>query len=63
MTFHSTEAIRPGKAYDPIVISFDMGSNSAVTDAVYNFAYPMTASASATATGYRTGTGSGWYMP
>ncbi|MDN5765053.1 MAG: hypothetical protein L0H96_21750 [Humibacillus sp.] len=62
-TFRSTAAITPGKTYDPIVISFDIGSPSAVTDAVYNFARPMTASASAAATGYSTGTGSGWYLP
>lgn len=62
-TFRSTAAITPGKAYDPIVISFDIGSPSAVTDAVYNFARPMTASASAAAKGYGTGTGSGWYQP
>lgn len=62
-TFRSTAAITPGKAYDPIVISFDIGDNSAVTDAVYNFARPMTATASAAASGYGTGTGSGWYVP
>ncbi len=62
-TFRSTAAITPGQAYDPIVISFDIGDNSAVTDAVYNFARPMTASASAAARGYATGTGSGWYLP
>lgn len=60
-TFRSPAPLTPGKAYDPIVISFDIGSGSAVIDAVYNFARPMTASASAK--GYATGTGCGWYQP
>ncbi len=62
-TLRSTAAITPGQAYDPIVISFDIGDNQAVTSAVYDFSRPMTASASAAASGYRTGTGFGWYLP
>jgi hypothetical protein len=61
-SFRSTAPVTPGTAYDPIVISFDTGSSS-LPGAVYNFAKPATASVSATAAGYATGTGSGWYLP
>jgi hypothetical protein len=62
-TFRSTAPVTPGAAYDPIVISFDNGDNSTFLDAVYNFSHPATASVSATAAGYATTTGSGWYLP
>ena len=62
-TFRSTAPITPGIAYEPIVISFDYGNNSAVQDAIYTFDRPSTASVSATADGYSTGTGSGWFQP
>jgi hypothetical protein len=62
-TFRSTAPVTPGVHYDPIVISFDNGDNSTFNDAVYNFSHPATASVSATADGYATGTGSGWYLP
>jgi hypothetical protein len=61
-TLRSTAPVTPGVAYDPIVISFDTGSGS-LPGAVYNFAKPATTSVSATAAGYATGTGSGWYLP
>ena len=53
----------PRSDYDPIVISFDNGDGSTFNDAVYNFAHPATASVSASADGYATSTGSGWYLP
>lgn len=62
-TFRSTAPLTPGVAYDPIVISFDISSNSTFNQVVYSFAKPATATVSATATGYATGTGSGWYLP
>jgi len=62
-TFRSTAPVTPGVEYDPIVVSFSFASTSAVTSAVYNFAFPTTAIVSATADGYVAGTGSGWYLP
>lgn len=62
-TFRSTAPLTPGVSYDPIVISFDIGTNSTFNQAIYNFAKPATATVSAAATGYATGTGSGWYLP
>lgn len=62
-TFRSTAPLTRGSDYDPIVISFDVGSNSTFNSVVYTFANPHTASVSATADGYATGTGSGWYLP
>lgn len=62
-TFRSTEPLTRGADYDPIVISFDIGDNSTFNNVVYSFARPHTASVSATADGYATGTGSGWYLP
>jgi hypothetical protein len=62
-TFRSTAPVARGAEYDPIVISFDTGDNSTFNHVVYNFAKPATVSASATAAGYATGTGSGWYLP
>ena len=61
-TFRSTAPLIRGAAYDPIVISFDVGNNS-VIDAVYDFGRPHTATVSVTADGYATGTGSGLYLP
>jgi hypothetical protein len=62
-TFRSTAPVTPGVNYDPIVISFDNGDNSSFNNVVYNFAHPATASVSASADGYATSTGSGWYLP
>ena len=62
-TFRSTAPLTRGAAYDPIVISFNVGNNSSVIDAVYDFGRPHTATVSVTADGYATGTGSGWYLP
>lgn len=61
-TFRSTAPLIRGAAYDPIVISFDVGNNS-VIDAVYDFGRPHTATVSVAADGYAAGTGSGWYLP
>lgn len=62
-TFRSTAPVTPGADYDPIVVSFDIGSNSTFNSVVYNFAKPATASVTASAAGYATTTGSGWYLP
>ena len=62
-TFRSTAPVTRGATYDPIVISFDIGDNSTFNDAVYSFFRPEAASVSASAAGYATGTGSGWYLP
>jgi hypothetical protein len=62
-TFRSTAPLTPGVAYDPIVISFNIGTNSTFNQVVYTFAKPATATVSASAAGYATGTGSGWYLP
>ncbi|MDO5740505.1 MAG: hypothetical protein Q4P07_10195 [Ornithinimicrobium sp.] len=62
-SFRSTGPLTRGVDYDPIVISFDIGDNSTFNNVVYSFGRPETARVSATATGYLTGTGSGWYLP
>ena len=62
-TFRSTAPLTRGAAYDPIVISFDVGDNSTFNNVVYGFGRPHTATVSVTADGYATGTGSGWYLP
>ncbi|MEO7132410.1 MAG: hypothetical protein ABIZ07_13655 [Dermatophilaceae bacterium] len=62
-TFRSTAPVTPGVAYDPIVVSFNVTDNSTFNNVVYTFSNPETASASATAAGYATTTGSGWYLP
>ncbi|MEO5723529.1 MAG: hypothetical protein ABIQ39_06215 [Ilumatobacteraceae bacterium] len=62
-TFRSTAPLTRGADYEPIVISFDIGDNSTFNNVVYSFARPHTASVTAAADGYATGTGSGWYLP
>jgi hypothetical protein len=62
-TFRSTAPLTRGAAYDPIVISFDVGDNSTFNNVVYDFGRPHTATVSVTADGYATGTGSGLYLP
>jgi hypothetical protein len=62
-TFRSTAPLTRGADYDPIVISFDVGTPTSFLSVVYDFGRPHTASVSATADGYATGTGSGWYLP
>ena len=62
-TFRSTAPLIRGAAYDPIVISFNVGDNSTFNNVVYDFGRPHTATVSVTADGYATGTGSGWYLP
>jgi hypothetical protein len=62
-TFRSTAPLTRDAAYDPIVISFDVGDNSTFNNVVYGFGRPHTATVSVTADGYATGTGSGWYLP
>jgi hypothetical protein len=62
-TFRSTAPLTRGAAYDPIVISFNVGDTSTFNNVVYNFGRPHTATVSVTADGYATGTGSGFYLP
>lgn len=62
-TFRSTAPLTRGAAYDPIVISFDVGDNSTFNNVVYDFGRPHTATVSVTADGYATGSGSGFYLP
>lgn len=62
-TFRSTAPLTRGAAYDPIVISFNVGSPSNFLSVVYDFGRPHTATVSVAADGYATGTGSGFYLP
>lgn len=62
-TFRSTAPLTRGAAYDPIIISFNAASPSSFLSVVYDLGRPHTATVSATADGYATGTGSGLYLP
>ncbi|HUG51197.1 MAG TPA: hypothetical protein VLZ78_09400, partial [Terrimesophilobacter sp.] len=62
-TFRSTAPLTRGEAYDPIVISFNAASPSSFLSVVYDLGRPHTATVTATADGYATGTGSAWYLP